>query len=89
MADNAKPPKGEKRYWLDDARNIEKIFWGLVIFCGLLAVVELFVERHGKFAVEHFPVAYGIYGFVCFVGIVFAGKWLRNLVMRDEDYYDR
>ena len=31
----------------------------------------------------------GLFGFIAFIFIVFAGKALRKLVMRDEDYYDR
>lgn len=89
MADNAKPPKSEKRHWLDKSRNISKIFWGLVIFCLSLVVVDIFYERHGYFDIEHFPGIYGLYGLLCALGIIFLGIGLRRLVMRDEDYYDR
>ena len=44
--------------------------------------------RH-VFDFESFPAAYGIFGFVSFTGIVLSGWWLRKLIMRDEDYYDR
>jgi hypothetical protein len=89
MAENAKPPKGEKRYWLDESRNITKIFWGLVIFCLSLVVADVFYERHGYFAIEDFPGIYGLYGLISALSIVFLGIGLRRLVMRDEDYYDR
>ncbi|MEM7173067.1 MAG: hypothetical protein AAF530_23090 [Pseudomonadota bacterium] len=78
-----------KSYWLDQPRNIMRIYWGLWIVCGLLALADLFYHKHAEFSFAEFPASYGIYGFVCFVFIVFAGKLLRKVVMRDEDYYDR
>lgn len=78
-----------KSYWLDQPRNIMRIYWGLWIVCGLLALADFFYHKHEKFSFAEFPASYGIYGFVCFVFIVFAGKLLRLFVMRDEDYYDR
>lgn len=65
------------------------LFWAICAICGLLALTDLFYEKHGHYSVETWFAAYGIFGFVCFVFIVYVGKWLRNLVMRDEDYYDR
>jgi hypothetical protein len=32
---------------------------------------------------------YAIYGFSCYVFIVLGATWLRTIVMRDEDYYER
>lgn len=52
-------------------------------------MADLVYHRHVVFDFESFPAVYGIYGFVSFVFIVFAGKGLRKLIMRDEDYYDR
>ena len=82
-------PDDGRRYWLDKPRNVERIFWLLCALCALLAVADFFYAKHPVFSVEAFPVFYGIYGFICFVFIVFAGKYLRKLVMRGEDYYDR
>ncbi|HMB76801.1 MAG TPA: hypothetical protein VKN76_10400 [Kiloniellaceae bacterium] len=79
----------DKRYWLDEPRNVRKVFWLLCAICALLAIADFFYHKHAHFKVEEFPVFYGLYGFVCFVFIVFAGKLLRKIVMRDEDYYDR
>ncbi len=83
------PPPDRNGHWIFRRRTIDGAFWGLVLICALLALVELVYHRHTVFAFEGFPVAYGIYGFVCFAGIVFAGKGLRKVIMRDEDYYDR
>ena len=75
--------------WADRPETATRVFWGLIVVCVLLAVGGLFAGGHGELAVQHFPAFYGIFGFIAFVFIVFAGKALRKLVMRDEDYYDR
>ena len=87
---DALPPNGvlARLFGLAYDRPIT-VFWVIVLVCALLAVADFFYEKHGHYAVEDFPASYGIFGFVCFVFIVYVGKWLRHLVMRDEDYYDR
>jgi len=83
------PPPERNGHWIFRRRTVDGAFWGLVLLCGLLGLVEVVYHRHSIFAFEAFPVAYGLFGFVCFAGIVFAGKALRTVIMRDEDYYDR
>ena len=80
--------QGEKRYWLDDLRNVDKIVYALYATCGLLLVIDPFVHKHGPFAIEHWFGFYGIFGFVACVALVLAAKQLRRILMRSEDYYD-
>ncbi len=78
----------EKRYWLDDHRNVDKIVYALYAVCGLLLVIDPLIHKHGPFAIEHWFGFYGIYGFVACVALVLAAKELRRILMRSEDYYD-
>ena len=80
--------EGEKRYWLDDLRNVDKIVYALYAICGVLLVVDPFIHKHGPFAIEHWLGFYGIFGFVACVALVLAAKQLRRILMRPEDYYD-
>jgi hypothetical protein len=82
-----KPPHEPPR-WLDDRRNVDKIYYGLIAACALLAGADLFYHKHVHFEAEHIFAAYGLYGFVCCVGLVLAAKELRKLLKRAEDYYD-
>ena len=81
-------PKGEP-HWLDGKRTGKRVFWGLSALCAGLGLADFLYRRHVIFDFEAFPLAYAIFGFVCFFGIVLSGYPLRKLVMRDEDYYDR
>ncbi|MCG8559615.1 MAG: hypothetical protein MI824_07445 [Hyphomicrobiales bacterium] len=80
--------EGEKRYWLDDLRNVDKIVYALYAICGVLLVIDPFIHKHGPFAIEHWLGFYGIFGFVACVALVLAAKQLRRILMRPEDYYD-
>jgi len=83
------PPPGEKPRWLDDPRNVTKIWYALCAFCALLVVADFLYHKHAHFKVEEFPGFHAAYGFAFFTFVVLSGKPLRRLLMRDEDYYDQ
>ena len=89
QANQRQPSTGERKYWLDDPRNVDRVVYGLYAVCAVLLAIDVFVPKHGPFAIEHRFGFYGIYGFVACVGLVLAARGLRRIVMRREDYYDR
>lgn len=82
------PPNGGRRYWLDDPRNVRKIYLGLWMVCGLLLLADAFYKKKVVLMAESWFGFYGIFGFVACVGLVLAAKELRKLLKRDETYYD-
>ena len=78
----------EKHYWIDDKNNIYKIFWGLVIVCGLLMFSDLFIEKHSVFFFQDWFGFFGLFGFGLSFLLVLTSKELRKILMRSEDYYD-
>ena len=79
----------ERKRWLDEPKNVNKLFWGLVVVCALLFVVDFFLHRHAHFGFDGWRGFYGVVGFLAFFLIVLTGKPLRKLLKREEDYYDR
>ena len=77
-----------RRYWLDDPRNVTKIYRGLIVVCALLLLADAVYEKHVELQAESWFGFYGIFGFVACVGLVLAAKELRKLLKRDEAYYD-
>ena len=77
----------DDRSWVE--RNVQLIFRTLVGACLVLLVAELFYDHHAYFEIDGLPGFYAVFGFVAFFFIVYAGKGLRRLIMRNEDYYDR
>lgn len=79
---------GERRYWLDDARNVTRIVWALVTLCVLLLFADAFYHKHAVFPIEQRFGFYAVFGFAVYVGLVLTAKALRKLLMRPENYYD-
>lgn len=82
-------PTDPRRYWLDDPRNVTKLYRGLWVVCGLLIAIDLVLHRHEDFAFAALFGFHGMYGFFACVALVLAAKQLRRVLMRDEDYYER
>jgi len=74
--------------WLDHPANIEKLWRGICIVCGILLLLDLFYSKHAWFSFEEIIGFYAFFGFVAFCFVVLAGKRLRSVLMRGEDYYD-
>jgi hypothetical protein len=78
----------EKKGWLDQPANVDKLIKGLYALCALTVLAEFVVHMHPHFEAEKMPAFYGVFGFVAFVAIVRGGQLLRKLIMRDKGYYD-
>ena len=61
----------------------------LAILAVLLVAIEPLVHKHGHFKFEDWFGFHALFGFLAFTLAVFAGKAVRALLSRDEDYYDR
>jgi asparagine N-glycosylation enzyme membrane subunit Stt3 len=82
-------PPGEREYWLDRKRNVDRVYWGVWAACALLLLAEPLVHKHGGFPFEAWFGFHGWYGFVACVGLVLAAKLLRVILKRPADYYER
>ena len=78
----------ERKYWLDEPRNVKKVVYALYAICALLFGADLFVHKHSHFDFENWFGIFALFGFVACVALVLAAKVLRVLLKRDEDYYD-
>ena len=82
------PPPGEKRRWLDERKNVAKVFYALVVICALLAAADLGYHKHAHFPFEGWFDFHAWFGFLAYVGLVLTATQLRRFLKRDEDYYD-
>ncbi len=87
--DRAPEIDGGKRFWLDDMRNVQKLFWALVLVCGFLFLFDAVYEKHVIFAFENWFGFFGLFGFCVSFALVLTARELRKILMRDEDFYDR
>lgn len=77
-----------KKGWLDEPRNVDKLFYGLGAACAALLVAGLFVHGHHDFRWEGWIGFFALAGFVSYAFIVLAGRLWRKVVSRREEYYD-
>lgn len=77
-----------KKYWLDQPGNVNKIVYLLYAACVALLIVEIFYHKHGHFDFEHWFGFYAWFGFLAYISIVMSAKLFRKLIKRKEDYYD-
>jgi hypothetical protein len=78
-----------KRHWLDEPRNVTRLYRGLWAVGIVLVLLDVAVHRYAEAGFDGLFGFYGVYGFVAMVVLVLAAKLLRRAVMRPEDYYDR
>lgn len=81
--------KDEKKYWLDDPRNVRKIYIGLWLFGLAWLIPDFFLDKHEDVGFAATVGYYAAYGFFACVALVLTAKALRRILMRHEDYYDR
>jgi len=79
----------KKTYLFDNPRNVKLVFYTLYFCCAVLLLLDFIIHRHISHNWERLLGFYSIYGFIGCVSIVFGSKWLRNVIRRDEDYYER
>ncbi len=88
MNDPPNSVRRERRYWLDDRRNVDRLAYTLYAVCAGLFLADLLYQKHVHFGFEHWVGFHGWYGFLSYVCLIFLAKGLRKLVKRREDYYD-
>jgi hypothetical protein len=79
----------EKKYLFDKPKNVKIFMLGFYFVLICCVVAEFFIHKHTSFSWEEYPSFHTAFGFVAFVVMIIAGKYiLRPLLKRKEDYYD-
>ena len=79
--------ESEKKYWLDESGNVNRVCRMLYVVCALLILADLAYHKHVSISVENWFGFYGFYGFVACVVLVMGARGLRRILGRKEDYY--
>ena len=70
-------------------RALDQAVLALAAACALLFAVDPLVEKHPYFEIENLWAFHGLCGIAAALVMVLVGRFLRLIVMRPEDYYDR
>jgi len=82
-------PDQDKLGWAERPEIQQRIRYALYAICAVLVISDLIVNRYTYLPVEEIPAFYAFYGFAALVGVVLLAKALRQVVGRDEAYYQR
>jgi uncharacterized membrane protein len=88
MSEHRDAEAGGKVQWANGPLGA-RLLIGLAVVCALLTFADLFIHKHGPFAIEHMLGFYGWLGLVASVVVVVLARAVRAVLMRPEDYYDR
>lgn len=77
----------QQKHLFDNPKNVTLLIRVLTGCCVVLFVLDFILHRHSVHPMEWIPGFYPVYGFIGCVVLVVIAKWMRNIIMRSEDYY--
>ena len=75
--------------FFEKKKRLRAVLFAFVVLCVGLFIIDFFVKRYIYFEVEGLYNFYSIYGFVMFSIIIFGSRFLRFLLGRPENFYDK
>lgn len=75
-------------HWLDEPRNVRRLWRGFLVVLALTVVAEFAVVLHPAFAIEAVFGFHALYGFLACVAMILAAKVLGMVLKRPDRYYE-
>lgn len=79
----------DHRHWLDEPRNVQRLWRIFLVVLALTVAVELVVAMHGHFAVESLFGFNAWFGFLACAAMIVGAKALALLLKRPDTYYGK
>ena len=79
----------DKPHWLDEARNVRRLWRGFLVVLALTVLVELFVPLHPHFGIESVFGFHAGFGFLACAAMIVVAKLLALLLKRPDSYYGK
>ncbi len=76
-------------HWLDDPRNVRRLYRGFVLVLALTVLAELAVHLHPHFEVDALFGFHALFGFVACAAMIGLAKLLALWLKRPDTYYGR
>lgn len=76
-----------RNHWLDEPRNVQRLWRGYLALLAVTVVAELFIALHPHFEVESLPAFHAAYGFLACAAMIVLAKALGALLKRPDTYY--
>lgn len=76
-------------HWLDQPKNVKRLWRGFLAVLTLLVVLEVVVDLHPHFGIDAVPGFHAWFGFLACALLVLIAKALGVLLKRPDTYYER
>jgi len=76
-------------HWLDEPRNVKRLWRGFLIVLALTVMAEWLVHLHPHFAIEALFGFHAAFGFIACAAMIVVAKALALLLKRPDTYYDK
>jgi hypothetical protein len=74
-------------HWLDDPRNVKKLWRVFIVVLALTVIAGFFIDLHPHFEVETWFGFYAGYGFLACLLMIIVAKAIGLLLMRPDSHY--
>jgi hypothetical protein len=78
----------DRSHWLDEPRNVKRLWRGFLVVLALTVAAELVVHLHPHFAVESIFGFHAWFGFAACAAMIVVAKALALVLKRPDSYYD-
>ena len=76
-------------HWLDEPRNVKKLYRGFLVVLVLMVLAELVLHLHPHFEIESIFGFNAWFGFGACAAMIVVAKGLALLLKRPDTYYGR
>jgi hypothetical protein len=76
-------------HWLDEPRNVKRLWLGFLFLLALTVLAQLVVHLHPHFEIESVFGFHAWFGFLACAAMIVAAKALALLLKRPDTYYGK
>lgn len=78
-----------RTHWLDDQRNVKKLWRGFLAILALTVIAGFFVDLHPHFEIESWFGFNAAYGFITCLLMIVGAKALGLILKKPDSYYSK
>ena len=83
------PATSETSHWLDEPRNVKRLWRGFLVVLALTVLAELLVSLHPHFGIESLFGFHAVFGFLACAAMIVVARVVALLLKRPDTYYGR
>lgn len=81
------PDRADRRHWLDEPRNVQRLWRGFLAVLALTVLAEAVVVLHPHFGIDGLFGFHAWFGFLSCAAMIVVAKGLALALKRPDTYY--